>query len=164
MEWISRATGIAEKEVKRSNATNCVKGQRRRRWGFAGHTMRGTEDGTYGSSIVNPRAIVTWVIQLLVGQTLPINSLHKSVSHGTRKPRIGRIGGTWATCLRMKGSSVAMAARRFTASAGPNGLWGSCLYASRPFVVIGQPWRVLTCPDLVRLDWFLFRGRGMQIN
>jgi hypothetical protein len=50
VEWIRRATGIAEKEAKRNKGTDWVEGQRRRKWGLAGHTMR-RDDGRWSRLI-----------------------------------------------------------------------------------------------------------------
>ena len=53
VEWIQRATYIAEVAAAKVKVTDWVGGQRKRKWGLAGHTMR-REDGRWS------RAVLDW--------------------------------------------------------------------------------------------------------
>ena len=46
VQWVTRATKIVEKEANMANITNWVEGQKRRKWGLAGHTVR-RDDGRW---------------------------------------------------------------------------------------------------------------------
>ena len=73
VEWIVRATGIAESQASKVGVTDWVQGQRKRLWNFAGHTAR--------------RADNRWSTRLL-------SWIPESRSRGVGRPK-----ARWGDCL-----------------------------------------------------------------
>jgi hypothetical protein len=56
VEWIKRATKTAEELSAKAKVTDWIEGQRKRKWGFAGHTMR-RDDGRWSRLLLEWRPI-----------------------------------------------------------------------------------------------------------
>ena len=52
VQWIARATKTVEKEARKANITNWIEGQKRRKWGLAGHTVR-RDDGRWSTTALD---------------------------------------------------------------------------------------------------------------
>ena len=52
VQWVTRATKTVEKEAKKANITNWGEGEKLRKWGLAGYTVR-RDDGRWSTTVLD---------------------------------------------------------------------------------------------------------------